>query len=946
MIMISEDLFGLLLLCVLQVGTGVNVPPGTFKTECRDRYFWVSVKSSFIGEMFRFDIMDGARVRSLTEQEAAECGFTVVFNTPGDLIFRASFLACHVESKGDEEFWLGFWFVNVDDFGWETSYPFQMTCQPRSPWKPREIVCEENYMEVSVRKDSPAITHQGLSRTKWAAVFPSVEQALMSEWKVVFQVSGRAEQSMSPSEARALGYYFNSTCSRVLFRCPYSTILSETLEDEGIPVETVRATVFYKRQWMLLMFDVTTACPQNEATFDGTRLSWAVPQVLSPLIQDRRWFRDRGARVGVEGRLLENLTVQDRGIELSVRNGLMEVWIPFGAEGGYVTSRVIDNQYNRIYDIDLFFVHLWEDERGELTQHRCFRPLSSPYIPYTPILTNDTVPAEQIFTIILGGFYLDVSLQNLTVGGEDLTLAQARNRGFEITVTAFPNDTQAFILKVPFTDPLVSQEYVGGGFRRYTLTFNTTLLVKPQGEVFFYPATVVCDLKDIVLPRFEGICLDAAVRVLMYYGNPAGRWEAYIGERRLDWDVVDRDCILERHKTHFSIEIPLFSSSMTYEDLSLQGVVAKVEVRLVDTETWAVASMFVHRCTFPVGELLVCMPDGVMMVLAELSDPRPRIDPRQTTLLDPDCKPEETDATRALFRFRVNACGTIQMVEKGFLIYENEVRYTQKLFPTLDPMINRDSEYRLTIRCRYPANDTRSLAFRRAFTPLPAATPGNQSEPFLRGQRRPRDVPILRARFATDETFSSFHSTYPIPVALWGHLYLELELTDHPASSDRLLLWDCWATETPEAKGEPRLDLLSNGCPQGGDAYKVRVLPSHSSENASGPSSRLEIQVLPPEGNSATWRQAYFHCSALLCDSAGSVCYRACSPGQSPDALSFSSPTAFVSAGPVQMVPAPVEKPLSPTVLLVGVLLASAGVLLLSAVGAAVRVRSRNAEHF
>jgi hypothetical protein len=40
------------------------------------------------------------------------------------------------------------WFVNRDVDGEDMSYPLQLTCPLHQPWNPREIVCEENYMEV------------------------------------------------------------------------------------------------------------------------------------------------------------------------------------------------------------------------------------------------------------------------------------------------------------------------------------------------------------------------------------------------------------------------------------------------------------------------------------------------------------------------------------------------------------------------------------------------------------------------------------------------------------------------------------------------------------------------------------------------------------------------------------------------------------------------------
>ncbi|MGH0191292.1 UNVERIFIED_CONTAM: hypothetical protein FKN15_059341 [Acipenser sinensis] len=101
-------------------------------------------------------------------------------------------------------------------------------------------------------------------------------------------------------------------------------------------------------------------------------------------------------------------------------------------------------------------------------------------------------------------------------------------------------------------------------------------------------------------------------------------------------------------------------------------------------------------------------------------EPIPVVDPSKTTLLDRTCKPKEFDSTRALFTFGVNTCGTRSQIVGNYLIYENEVLYTRALFPPSAPVITRDSEYRLTIRCRYPLNDTLTLAAERKAVPAPA----------------------------------------------------------------------------------------------------------------------------------------------------------------------------------------------------------------------------------
>jgi len=48
----------------------------------------------------------------------------------------------------ETEFRLLVWFINQDSNWEEKSYPLQLTCPLQVPWGPRELVCEQNYMEV------------------------------------------------------------------------------------------------------------------------------------------------------------------------------------------------------------------------------------------------------------------------------------------------------------------------------------------------------------------------------------------------------------------------------------------------------------------------------------------------------------------------------------------------------------------------------------------------------------------------------------------------------------------------------------------------------------------------------------------------------------------------------------------------------------------------------
>ncbi|XP_058853594.1 zona pellucida sperm-binding protein 2-like isoform X2 [Acipenser ruthenus] len=897
-----------LLCATFLVGVTADAPPGTFVTECRDRYFWMLIKRSFIQDRYRFDIIDDKGVHPLNGRYAASCGFTSVFNIPGDLIFRASFLACHVLNQKDTRFHLQFLFVNIDQFGRETSYPFSMTCNLGSDWKPREIVCEENYMEVSVRKNVPVIAQEGLGTEDWQGALPIAQQAAMMVWQVVIHKSGQPAKSMNISTMQALGYMVNSTSSRVYLRSPFGMPESEVLLVAGIQVEAIRATVFYKQRWMLLLVDTSAACTKNNATFDGTRLIWEMPRIFTPLVLHVAQFQDKQITMGVEGILLNAPTLQTRGYNLSVNNTIVKISIPYGAEGGYLKSRVINNQYNQLYAIDLFLEHQWADDLWEVTQHRSFKPVNTPLIPETPYVINNTVPSEKGFTVTLGNFKPDVELKKLTINRVPLTLPEAQNRGVEIIKVQHPNGTNDFVLKVPFNNPLVSVEYIGGLIRRYTLNINYTLNIVPQNDPYFHPATIVCDVKDVSLPDVKSFCTETSIVFEVTPGNMDSNWELCIGNRSLPYTITE---------PKITIELPLFSIGYIYEDISLRGLTVRVELNMRNIKNLQVEKQFVQRCPIPTRKLLVCMPNGVITVVAVTMEPIPVVEPSKTTLLDRTCKPKEFDSTRALFTFSVNTCGTTSKIVNNYLVYENEVVYTRALFPPNAPVITRDSEYRLTIRCRYPLNDTLTLAAERKAVPAPAPYSGNghgylhlrSYDPMAKGNKRPRDVMNLKARIARDINYSQFYSTFPVSQSLLEPLFLQVELL-HPYSlADHLILQDCWATLTPELDASPQWDLVTDSCLVTGDSYRTQFHPVLAS-TLTGTSShlkRLEVQVQRSNKDPAFWRQVYFHCMAVVCDpNLEDTCNKTCVPGDRRSARSvdrFRKTHGYVSAGPVQMKP-------------------------------------------
>uniref|UniRef100_A0A3Q3H0W8 Uncharacterized LOC109980733 n=1 Tax=Labrus bergylta TaxID=56723 RepID=A0A3Q3H0W8_9LABR len=593
-------LCGVALLLALPVCVTSSVPTGRFQTRCLERHFSLSVKSSFLGLKTRFDFEDQYGLHSLTDQEATLCGYSVIISDVGDLVFRASFLACHVQSKTDTDYHLRLWFVNVQADGEEEVYPLQLHCLLQGQWSPREIVCEENYMEVSVQRPVLPVTSKNQKKGSDGA-----------DLAVMFHTADHPPHEarvLSPTKAAALGYHISLSSSHLILRCHYSSPLSYLIKETGADLEIVRATLMFRLESNFLSVDVTVACPLNDAAADGPDLLWAVPLILSPLVHGQ--FKDKGVRIGMNGQSLTESEFKERGFKMGLQEGRVEVRIPLGDSGGHIRSGVLRGQYSQAMLVDLFFMSQWEDERWTLTQYRCFRLLKTPLIPQIPIFTDNTVPSEGFFSVTLGVFAADVSLQKVTVDGSgDLLIWTYSNqtlsdKDLSVSKLSHPNGSHSYRVLFPVSHPKVIPEHIGGGFKTYSIFFTFSLTISPSGEVLHH---------------------------------------------------------------HTSIE--------------------------------------------PSVEYKVCLPDGRIVAVVDTTHTIPPAQPNRTTLLDPGCVPMETDSARALFSFSMDSCGTTMNAEGNFLVYENQISYSQDFLPSKDPLIHRDSPYRLTIQCHYPINENHTVAF-------------------------------------------------------------------------------------------------------------------------------------------------------------------------------------------------------------------------------------------
>ncbi|XP_059891789.1 uncharacterized protein LOC132445692 [Gadus macrocephalus] len=388
--------------------------------------------------------------------------------------------------------------------------------------------------------------------------------------------------------------------------------------------------------------------------------------------------------------------------------------------GGVLQSAVVQGRYGQRAGLQLFFLRQWGDERWPLTQHRSLRLLRAPFMPRAPPLSHNTVASEGVFDVTLGSFPSDVSLARVTVrggGGGGKVLWSRTTGGHEVSRVDHGNGSHSYQLRVPLSHAAVNEEHRAAGHRTRSLTVTFDLRVSPGGEVFAYPATLESSAPD---PdegdrlRLEARCSERSLLVRLHYGARGPdhlQWELYLGGRRLDMELARMGRFrLEDHEDSLSVEIPLHGPGMVFEEVTLGRVGVRAQLSVVGLGSREEEDRIVQRCTFTPGELLACLPDGRVVAVVDTTHSAPPVQPNRTTLLDPSCVPMETDSARALFVFDVGACGTTLTTEGDLLIYENQVRNHQEFLPLVgDPVIERDTPYRLTLQCRYPASDSRNL---------------------------------------------------------------------------------------------------------------------------------------------------------------------------------------------------------------------------------------------
>ncbi|MGH0190185.1 UNVERIFIED_CONTAM: hypothetical protein FKN15_042397 [Acipenser sinensis] len=716
-----------------------------------------------------------------------------------------------------------------------SSYVQSMTC-PYSPWAEREILCERNYMEATAADNSI--------------------------WKIVFHLPANRKTTMTVAQAMTNGYGINTTPTRILVRAAYNSTESQSQGIQSVPMAVLRSTTFYKQRWMVMMVDTAVTCPTDGTAFTEQMITWNVPRVLPPLVPTPQ-ITTLDVQMGVDGRKLDPATIHNRDYKLDVGPQLITVKIPVGADGGYYKSHVLDNTYVISYSIEPMLEHTWQDG-PEKTKYTVLHPITTPFMPRPPVVTNNTVPKARVFNVTLGTFLPDVELVKIIVGPETLTVPEANLKGYNVQEHVFPNGSKTYTLQVPFEDPNVKQKVTPPDTRTYILPLTYLLNIVPENTPFTHPAVVEAILKDIIPPTVTGYCDGAAFYTMVTYGNMGRNWVPFVGSRELGGSLLAL-YKYNANATNFWMTVPYNSVDATYEVISSLGIRSRLDLTLKDIGTMVVVADFSLSCSFPT-KMIDCFTNGTMAALAVKVESVPSLSPSQLTLRDPSCRPLQSDATNAVFYFNVNSCGTTRRdsIKLSILVVEPETLLTPS--PPLS---------RLRVACHYLVNDTKVVQFLYQNNPAPVVQPGLG------------DLAVIM-RLALDSTYNDFYGAqdYPVVKYLRRPLYFEVELLYSRDPQAELFLENCWATYSADRNSSPKWDVVVDSCENSADEYLTIFHPVSSNARVLFPShlKRFEVKMFSfTSGRDALKGQIYFHCSVVICDSnrpSDSLCSRRCIPGK------------------------------------------------------------------
>ncbi|NWH65169.1 ZP2 protein, partial [Geococcyx californianus] len=779
---------------------------GPMSSECLGNLLRITLSTEYFKDKYlSLSVVDQSGMAwKLDETMASQCGYTVTYSNWSSIEFRASALSCYSHLKKDA------FTVSIKikashspDMKNAVTHLKSASCS-YGPWSPRELVCEHNYMEVSVRKEVPQAVKdviQDKSEDRTPA-FPEEKAGEASIWKIVFH-QPEEKKALLVSDAWSAGYGFNTTDTRVLLRVPYTAMQIQLVEAQGTTFSAVRSSTFYQEQWIILMVDTSVACPVDGVDYANKTIIWTVPKYVQPLSAGATSFKDVLVEAGVDLHKLSAKEMASRNYVLLNDRSVITMKIPIGAEGGYYKTSVSGGRYGAKYSINLFLEHQWEDNKWGLTKCTIIKEIETPFEKVELAITNNSNLTARIMNVTVGTFLPDVELVNLTIEGATVTVSEAVQHGYLTYEIRYANGSKDYGIKVPFDAPSIKKEYKRADVRAYTLNVTLAFLIHPTSETFSVPVITVSTVKDAVLPSARGSCDGRNLHLIITRGNVDQNWLPFIS----DWHLTPEDAqkhnySLKDNGTHLAISVPFLSSRVNYEVVHTSGIKASLHLTLKDGMTLVNRRDFSISCRISPLELIQCLPNGTVVITAVKLVGIADLDTSLFVLRDRQCKPSLVTEKTATFKFNVNTCGTSRKFNSAIMTYENDVLYFR---PGNDTPV-----YQLKFACSYAVKQTVDVRYESKKIPPPSIKPGFGSL-------------ALSMKLFKEKSYSDLYQEleYPVVKYLREALYFEVELLQPEDARLELNLDDCWATNSQRQDSLPRWPIIINGCENSEDSYRT-----------------------------------------------------------------------------------------------------------------------------
>ncbi|KFP27867.1 Zona pellucida sperm-binding protein 2, partial [Colius striatus] len=785
---------------------------GPMSSECLGNILRIIVSTEYFKDQYlSFSVVDKSGIAwELTETMASQCGYTVTYSNWSNIEFRASVLSCHSHLEKD---------VFVVTIQIKASHTHDMknaTIHLKSascyygPWSPRELLCESNYMEVSVRREVPQ-TIKGLTQDElddWTLTFPETKREEASIWQIVFH-QPEEKKALLVRDAWSAGYGFNTTDTRVLLRIPYTATQIQLFEvdiflkDQGIILSAVRSSTFYRQRWMILMVDTTVACPLDGVNYTDKTIIWTVPKYIQPLSTGATSFKDVLVEAGVDLHRLSAKEMASRKYVLLNNLNAITMEIPIGAEGGYYKTSVSSGHHGAKYTINLFLEHQWEDNKWGLTKNTIIKEIETPFEQVEITITNNSNMSARLMNVTVGTFLSDVELVDLTIDKETVAVAQAVQYGYLTYQVRYANGSKAYVIQVPLDAPSIKKEYMRADMRAYTLNVTLAFIIHPTNETFTVPVLTVSTVKDAVLPSARGFCDERNLHLVVTRGNVDQNWLPFISDYHLTPEAAQKHSYsLSDNGTHLAISVPFLSSHVNYEDFHTSGIKTSLHLTLKDGVTLANRRDFSVSCRFSPSELIQCLPNGTVVITAVKLVGIADLDTSLLVLRDRRCKPQLVTEKTATFKFNVNTCGTSRKFNSTTMTYENDVLYFR--------LGNGTPVYQLKFVCWYAIKQTVDVQYESKKNPVPSVKPGFGSL-------------ALSLKLFKEKSYLDRYqdSEYPVVKYLREALYFQVELIQPKDARLELNLDNCWATKSPSQDSLPQWPILTNGCENREDSYRT-----------------------------------------------------------------------------------------------------------------------------